>query len=185
MSKKTMVLAMALGALLALAIPAMASASQLTSGGKALAVGTVVQATSSNAKTVVGETALTCTSVAVSGKLTKNTGGESVATTNGAGTTSGCKFGTTAATITDATLLGLTLVSPTVGTASLTFVADIGPLVCHFSSTSVAVTYTAGASSIHLAGTLIGSGSGCPTSGAFSGDFALETTAGVAVIVDK
>jgi hypothetical protein len=184
MSKKTMVLAMAIGALLALAIPAAASASQLTSGGKALGVGSVVQATSINATTDTSAGTLKCSHVSVAGKVTKNTGGESTATTSGEGTTSGCEFGTLPATITDATLLGLTLLSPTNGSASVTFVADIGALKCHFAGT-VAVTYTAGGSVLHLAGTLAGTGTGCPTSGAFMGDFALTTTAGAAVTVDK
>ena len=175
---------MALGALLALAIPAMASASQLTSGGKAVAVGTVIRATSSNATTDTSAGTLTCVSVSVDGKVTKNSGGESTATTSGEGTTSGCKLGETAVTITDPTLLGLTLINGTTGSASLTFVADIGALKCHFSGT-VPATYVPKSGVLHLAGTLVGSGAGCPTSGSFMGDFSLETTAGVAVTIDN
>jgi hypothetical protein len=179
MIKKMMLLALSVGALVAFAAPAIASANtgQLTGAGETL-VGT-----STNTKTVTAAGTLVCSHVELEGEVQEN-GASGSMLGNGVGFTEGCEVEQNHApvTITDPTVTTLTLNSSG-GSATLTFISDIaGVLVCHFSGT-VPVTWTAPSNTIHIAGTLTGTGAGCPTAGSISGDFALSS-GGEEVIVD-
>ncbi len=185
MLKKLTLLAMAVTALVAFAVPAVASAAtgQLTQGGESLEPESTLTAFSTNTETETTAGTLSCATVHLEGVLTTNSAsGSTVA--GGAGTTAGCKVTQNSApvTITDATFTDLKL-SSTGGSVSVTFISHIaGALTCHFSGT-VGVTWSVGSSSLHIEGKLTGTGAGCPTSGAIRGDFALSS-GGTPVTVD-
>jgi hypothetical protein len=178
MAKKFSLL-MAAVAVLAFAIPAMASAGTVTSSAGVLApVGTVITGTSSNTETTNTKFGtLKCANVTVKGKLTENSGGKVAAKTEGVGSTKECKVGTKELTITDPTLLSLSSTAAGSGTVGLTFEATVPAIgTCHFAGTAVPFTYTAGSDSIHVAGKLTATPAACGTgTGAeIHGDFTLE-----------
>jgi hypothetical protein len=190
MAKKLILLAMAIGAIAALAAPAMAGASQITfPAGTAAPVGTVITGTSSNTVTVTPLGNLTCASVVVKATITKNSGGTAAAKAEaGASSSSTCFLGKNAISVTNITLKSLESTTSGVGKAVLSFEADLpGGLTCHFESAGAAnnVSYTAGTSNLHLAGGLVGSPEICGEEGevSISGDFAL-TAESSAVVLD-
>jgi hypothetical protein len=184
MSKKLSLLAMVVAALAAFAIPAAANAApSITSSAGVLApVGTILTAKSTNAKTVTSLATLTCREVAVNGELSENTGTSVMVERHGEGTTSGCEALGASIRITDPTLITLTA-TPTLKTVKLTFIADILGASCHFEG-DLTFSYTAGSSSIHISGTVTSATGGiCPSTGTFSGDFAI-TIGATPVILD-
>lgn len=188
MFKKLTMLAMAVGALLAFAIPAVASANvTLTDeSGAAVEVGTEITATSTNTTTVTANGSLTCPKVIIHGELTSN--GSDVAIKSLSTTTEGqCKFGGLInTTITSPAVGNITLTTGGSGTiASTTFVSDIGApvnLSCHFSSGSLGISWTSTGVSVSKGG-LTGTGTGCPSKGEISGEFSLEAN-GEALTID-
>jgi hypothetical protein len=180
MAKKLTLLAMVVGALVAFAIPAMASASELTGAG----VGSIVTGTSTNAKTKTSLGTLTCEKVVINTKVTAN-GPTVTAEQSGAGTTSVCKLGANSISITNIEVKTLSAKSATSGTANFAFQADLpGGLLCSYASKegTTPVEYTSGGSSIKVAGTLTATPAACGTA-TFEGDFALSV-AGTSIIID-
>jgi hypothetical protein len=188
MVKKLTLLAAAI-AVVAFAIPAAASAapSVTSSAGVLAPVGTVITGTSSNTKTQTELGLLTCTNVTVTGKITKNSGTSVEAVSNGKeGTTKGCEVEGSALTITDPTLINLTSTVDTKGSVTLTFIADLLGISCHFSGT-VPFTYKDPTDTINVASTsspaLTGSPAICGNASSFKGDFTL-TIGTTPVILD-
>ena len=189
MIKKLTLLAMAVGALVAFAVPAAASANvQLTnSGGKPIAANTTITATSTNAQTATSNGTLTCESVTVGAILTKNTP-ETVLLSDdeGSGSATGCKVKETSLPVTITPTFEELHLTTAGATASFSFVAHLGGVggpKCTYTGVAVPVTYTPGTSSISVSGTLTGSGvAPCSATAAFTGTFALSATGGVVLM---
>jgi len=191
MAKRLTLLAMALVAVAAFAVPAAASAAKATMPeGTLVAKNTIITATSSNAKTVTALGTLTCESVMVEAKITKNDGSTVEATGNaGAGnTTSNCKLGETPITIDNPAVTSL-LANSTTKTVGLSFTGTIG-VTCTFAGTVPFTLPVVGGVEVSQSETIIPSGTvsgGCGEA-KFSGEFKLETTTaagGGAVLVDR
>lgn len=185
MIKKTMLLATAIGVLVALAIPAAASAQLLTSpAGTAIKVGTNITATSTNLVTTTALGKLTCAKVTIHANVTANKGSTSAVSSTSV-TTESCDLLTASlvshpATITSASA-SFHIEKKGVGTTTATFIADIPavPATCHESGTP-GITYTAGTDVINVKGALSG-----PCGAAeIHGSFTLETSNGSQVIID-
>lgn len=186
MTKRMILLAMAVGALVAFSVPTVASAQLLKQGTKPLPVGAEFTATSTNLVTTTELGHLTCSKVTLHLKVTKNEGATSSAATTGV-TTEGCHLVTTPneetfpATITNASA-SFHIQQKGVGTATATFLADIGEPVfaeCHEEGTP-GITYVAGTDAVHVQGAL-----GGPCGAAeIHGDFTLETANGETVTVN-
>jgi hypothetical protein len=186
MIRKMMLLAVSVGALVALAAPAVAQATELKEGNKKLAVGSEVTATSTNLKTTTSQGTLACELVTLHATVAQNGPGnviiEPVVTT-----TAECHIltpATHAATITEPTV-GTITIGGGVGSASATFIADIPDfeLECHFSG-AVGFTYVAGTGVLSVPGSpLAGSGTNCPAAGTIEGSFTLETANGSPVTI--
>jgi hypothetical protein len=181
MMKKLTLLAMAVGALLAFAIPAAASANvTLTNENEeAVSVGTKVTATSTNTTTTTANGQLSCPKVIIQGEVTTN--GSDVGIKSLSTTTEGqCRFaGMFDATITNPAVGDITLTTGGVGTiASATFVSDIPAvgLTCHFSSGSLGISWNSTGVAVSK-GALAGTGTGCPTKGEITGSFTLAAGA--------
>lgn len=162
------------------ALPAMASAApQLTSPpGTTVPIGTTLTATSTNAKTVLGSTILTCEKVAIHGIIKKNSGTEVEVEMESTkvDTATGCKVNGVFPVTIEPTLSGIKLTGSS-KTAEFEFVAPGLELV---ESSKATVTYTGPcAKTIHVAGPVTGS-----ASGTFTGDFTIENTKGEEVCVD-
>lgn len=170
------------------AVPAMASAAELTDPAGPVAPGTEIRATSMNATTVTEAGALTCESVNIGGELATNSSGTVTLAIleEGEDVAEGCNRvtpeGSEPATITP--VFEHLHLSPETNTASFTFVAHLfgGAVSCHFEGT-VPVTYESGTSTIHAEGQIAGtSAAPCPPSGEFSGDFELEDENGAVTV---
>jgi hypothetical protein len=186
MARKFVLLAMALGAVVALAVPAIASAQELRAEGEPLPVGSDLTATSTNLKTVTAVGTLECKKVTIHANVTEN-GAEASAAESTSIETEGCVTnqggGVLIPTNIEEASANLSLNSAG-GTAGATFVANIGPgaLSCHFAG-SPGITYTHGSSELTIAGELTGTGTECPPNGVMSGNFTLETAGGVPVVI--
>lgn len=182
MFKKTMLLAMAVGALVAFAAPALAQAEPiLTSEGKGVEPGEVVTATQDPTKHVVTQLKpvslgqLTCEVIDLSLKVGENT--TTTVTGSGTGTATGCENLKQPVTITTINVSSIDLTANATGNASFTFQYDLGTLTnCEFSGT-VNLTYGHKSNTVSLVSgnTLTGSGPiGCPTEGEITGGFVLD-----------
>jgi hypothetical protein len=195
MFKKTMLLAMAVGAIAAFVAPTVASAQLLTDPeGVALAKNSEITATSTNLVTTTGLGDLTCGKVTIHLKVTKNTGATSAAESTSV-TTENCDLLTTPslavdpATITSATTK-FHIEKAGVGTTTATFIAHLYAneakhlanepfAICHESGTP-GITYGADTDVIHVSGALTG-----PCGNAsIAGDFTIETANGTRVTID-
>ncbi|MBS1887219.1 MAG: hypothetical protein JSU06_08530 [Actinobacteria bacterium] len=155
------------------ALPAIASAApQLTDPKGSVAVGTTITGTSTNAVTKLGTEELVCKHVEVHGKVKANTGSLVEVEMDGANDKAKeCTFGGSSTEV-KPTLTSITL-TPTEKTAVFDFeVLTAKGFVTATSSSTV--TYTSGASSVHVEGPVTGG-----VSGTFSGDFALSDANGV------
>jgi hypothetical protein len=145
MFKKILLIGMAVAAFAALVAPAMASASELlNSGGKPLAVGSTITATSTNTVTKLSSGAtLTCSNVTLGGKVEKN-GPTIEVVDNGVGTSTatGCKVNGSTPVEIDPTLNNLIIGATTPGTASFSF--NVTTLGCEATSGTSSVTKGAG-----------------------------------------
>lgn len=176
--KKLSLLATAIAAL-ALAVPALASAAPAWTmpAGTLLPVGTNVSATSSNLVIPTPVGTQKCQHTIITLQLSKNTGSSVAAAGVAAGTTKECQ-------VTDLTVPSLTSTTSGSGTLAITFEIDITATVkCHLSGAAVPFTYAPGSSSINVKGALTGTGV-CAGGSSISGDFAIETVKGGAVILD-
>jgi hypothetical protein len=159
------------------ALPAFASAApQLTDAKGSVTVGTTVTGTSTNATTVTASGNLVCKHVEVHGIVKANTG--TLVEVEMDGSSDRAKECTFAGNPTEVkpTLTSITL-SSSVKRAVFDFEVLTGSGFVPESSTST-ITYTSGASTIHVAGPVTGA-----ISGTFSGDFTLSDANG-AVKVD-
>lgn len=158
------------------AVPAVASAApQLTEpSGAAVPENATITGTSTNAVTVLtGAGTLKCGKVVVHGIVTKNTGTlVEVAMDGEADTAEGCTLEGSPVSV-KPTLTSIKL-TPTEKLAVFDFTAGTAAET----STST-ITYTSGASSIHVEGPVSGT-----LPGSFSGDFALTNASGKAIKVD-
>jgi hypothetical protein len=188
--KKMMLLATAVGALVALAAPA-AQAIELKEGTKALKTGVEVTAKSTDLVTTTASGTLSCTLVTVHGTLLKN--GPAVEIGSTFTTTENCSLSTPtvhSATITQPSVGTISVVNQGVGSASaVTFIADIPDfaLECHFAGTA-GFTYVSGSSTLTVASAssvLTGSGTNCPTSGTLEGVFHLATSNGTGLTINN
>jgi hypothetical protein len=157
------------------ALPAIASAApELTEpNATTVPVGATITGTSTNAVTTFNNgVVLKCKKVVVHGIVTVNSGTLVEVSDDSADVAEGCEAGGAAVTVKPTlTLIKLT---PTVKTALFDF-TGLG-----LTETSDAtVTYTSGASTIHVAGAVTGT-----EKGTFSGDFALTNAKGGAIKVD-
>jgi hypothetical protein len=194
MAKKLMLLAMAAGAFAAFAIPAAASANtgQLTENGVALKPPVTILATSVNTETETAAGTLVCKKVTLDLNITANSAA-SGSKGSGTGTAVECTIKETSIVVevTKVTVGSIALTSsPATSVASFSFTYDIpavGLSDCTLATAAnkpAAVTWTAGKNPIHVAGTLVGSGTNCPLSGTLKGDYNLETASGTAVVAD-
>lgn len=145
MAKKFSLL-MAAVAVLAVAIPAMASAGSVTSkAGTFAPVGTVLTGVSTNAVTTTTIGNLTCKEVKVTGKITKNSEAEGVAGTGtGEGTSSTCFIGgSTPITVEDITLTSIQSLKGETpnGKAGFVFKAKLPGLTCTYTASAAPFSY--------------------------------------------
>jgi hypothetical protein len=182
-------LAVGLLALAFAALPAMASAAELTDEAGAVPVGEEIRAESGNTttKTAVGE--LKCKKVNIGGEVTTNSGGtvtlamlpasEEIAQECVRSTPLGEEAVTVSATFTHLHL------SPETNTAVFDFSVKfpgLGGLVCNFEGT-VAASAIEGGAKLNAKGTVVGtSAEPCPKGGEFNGDFALSDSNGAVTI---
>jgi hypothetical protein len=178
MAKKFSLLLAAV-AVVAFAVPSMASAAQITGVG----VGGHVVGRSNDTFTFTSIGTLECEEVVIEGEITANSGGTVAANGIGTGETFNCFSEGEPILITDATLLNLHTTGPANGTVGLTFEADL-PVVgtCHYGGT-VALTYVSGSDELHIEGPLTASPAACGTA-EIEGDFTIEKAGGGAVVLD-
>ncbi len=180
-------LLMSVAALLAVAAPATASATQFTNaGGGLVAVGTSVSGTNVGTFTLTSSLvgSITCQTVTLKGKVVKNTGSEAEIEGVGQSATSNCLWMGNAVTATDFTLFTIKHGAPA-GTFTMSFVVtmDLPKVTCTFTGTNVPYSYTGGGSTITFSNA---AGVTSATCGATKLDavFGLETTAGSSILLD-
>jgi hypothetical protein len=189
MVKKLTLLAAAV-AVLALAVPAFASATVLTMPSETkVPTGTLIKGVSTDTVTTTPLGELTCESVEVQGTVTVNNGTTVEGTGNGTSKTANCFVEPEHEPLT-VEKISLTNLKSSVtgqGTASFSFVAQLpGELECKFSGT-VPGTFVEGTGTLNLTGHgLVGSPTICGTEKevTFKGDFPLTTGDGTGVILD-
>jgi hypothetical protein len=190
MAKKISLLLAAI-AVIAFAVPAMASATTgLTSpAGTLVPVNTAIRGTNVGTPIVTsskfGE--LKCSTVELNGKITKNNateGAEGVG--SGTSTASSCTLpggGSFKVKNIELTSVKSPASTPEEGTASFKFTAFELPQECTFTATNDKATYVANTDSLKLEkAALTVTGTNCGTA-TFDGTFTLETTAAAAIII--
>jgi hypothetical protein len=175
---KKLTLLLAAVAVLAFAVPSLASASKATLPAGTLApVGTQFTTTGSDiifTSSLLGN--ITCSTLNLNGSLTKNNGTTVEASgTTSAPTQSGCKNGEKTVTITSVEVTNLTTTTSGSGTWSYKMAVDIGSLSCTYTGTKVPFTFTSGTNVMNFssASGITGSPAGCGTT-KLTGAFALE-----------
>jgi hypothetical protein len=175
MFKKTMLLALSAGAIIAFAAPAMAQADELVeSGGTVhLAKGAEITATSTNLATVLtpGPVTLTCTKVTVHGKLIKTTNPITIGQTTTE--VEGCN-----ATITNPQVAEIVLEGGIGEASGVSFTVDPpGGFPCTLGG-MVELTYATNNDILSIPGSTL---TGTCGAGDISGNFTLETANGTAI----
>lgn len=181
MMKKLTLLAMAVGALIAFAVPAMASANvTLTDeGGQPVAVNSKITAYSVNTETTSKNGNLVCPWVGITGNVAEN--GTAVRLDEVEVTLpTECTFAGFLPSHVSASIDEIELTTGGAGTAYgvafSSLITGVGA-TCNFSGNeegSLAVSWSSGAISIGGAGNnLVASGAGCPTEAEIHGDFGL------------
>lgn len=193
MTKLFGLLGLIIGAVIVIAAPVSASAAPALTmpAGTLVPVGKQITGDSTNSVTVTPLGSLECFHVAINFQVTQNSGTWIGAwAPAGSGFASLCELGGRFIQINNIELSSFSSTVSGKGTADLAFVAHLpGELTCHFKSAfpGTPVTYTAGSSSLHLAGELEANPEICGEAGevAISGDFALSTwSSSGAVILD-
>lgn len=183
MLKKMMLLAMAVGALVALAAPAMASAVTLTDEhGNAVPVGTIVTATSANSETTAGGNVIACEEVDITGEVTENNGPHVTIEEMTVSTSDPCFFNGFPIVHIRAAITGKITLEPGGGglASGVSFEAEItGVTTCTFTGSgageSLPVGWAAGGVSLGGAVNLNGAGPGCPGAGEIHGSFGITS----------
>ena len=193
MAKKFSLLLAAV-AVLAFAVPSMASAAKtatLTEGGVKVAVGATVVGTGTDVtltSNLLGP--ITCEKITLIGKVTKNNTGE----VEGAGVPekpgqTGCKNNANPVVVTSVTLKNLFAEEANNAKASFSATIDIGTgaaeIECTFTGTNVPAEYTAGTDTVNFltATVIIGSPAKCGNA-KLTASFTLETANGAQLILD-
>jgi hypothetical protein len=192
MVKRVTVLAMALAAVAALAVPAFASASKLTldsAGTELVPAGTEIQGHSGTNRFAGGESLVTetelgtlnCEEITLSGKVGTNNGSK-VLSEGITGTTSGCTLEGEPFTVSGIEISKLESTTSGTGTAAFKFTATFfgGSLVCTWSGTGT-FTYTAGTSILKLGATALSPSPSVCGAASIKGNIALSLTSGAAV----
>jgi hypothetical protein len=194
---KKLSLMLAAVAVLAFAVPSIASASEATlPAGTRAPVGTKIVGTGTDVilqSSLLGK--ITCSTLNLNGEITKNDG----TTVEGSGanvspTQSGCVNGEKAVNVTEVEVTKLFSTTTEnekhekVLTSTASFVAhvDVGPeLKCVFTGTNVPFTFTSGTDTITFtsAAGVVGVPAACGTA-KLTASFTLESTTGVALILD-
>lgn len=175
---KKLSLVLAAVAVLAFAIPAVASASKATLNGALAPVGTQITGTGSDV-TLNSELlgAITCETLNLNGEITKNDGTNVEGSgTNVSPTQAGCKNGKKAVTVTKVVVTKLASSVSGHGVLSFTSKVDVGTLECEFSATEIEGTYVSGTNVLKAegAGPVIATPSSCGNA-TLTGSFALES----------
>ncbi len=168
-------------AVLALAIPAMASATPTTTDAhtfpSSLPVGTLISTTSTVppkfTSSILGT--IECSSLSMLGELKVNSGGTVTTSSGGKFTSSGCTNNGNPVTVTSFNVTDLSSTVSGKGTTSFTSIIDLGGITCRYTATSIPFTYEVGGSNItfNKAGTIDGSPAGCGT-GTFDATLTVE-----------
>ena len=185
MAKKSSLLLASLAAL-AFAVPVAASAApEVTDNGARLAPFALLQTT--NIGGVATETSLgkiSCNVWNSTEELVNNNGTTWRAENVGKGTTAPCFLNGMLKTVTDLTVFDIHSAAVGSGTIGMTFIADLGPVTCHFETLSVPFTYTSGGDVIKMVkGDLKGAPAACEP-GLITGEWTIETDGGGVVILD-
>jgi len=183
MIKKITQLAMAVGALVALASPAAANAQRLTENKVAIPEGAIVYETGFNVEVLTAAGTIFCKKYTYIMTVDQN---KTRYAMSGSGSGEECKVTQNGAPVTITSVIAEEFASEGegVGEATLSFVADIaGILTCTFSGT-VPITYEAESEESLVEGTLAGSGAGCPAGGKTQAVFNRETKNEVPIIAD-
>jgi hypothetical protein len=186
--KKLMLVAMALGALMALAVPAVANAAgKLTVEGVSLAKGAPLFATSGNFSTTNPLGTYGCERVSLGGTVTENgTEGATSVATSQLSSSVGCRKQAASAPFTITNISGTIKFQKTNSYINFTSLWSKFPFggyeECTVTGTHLPVTYSSGSSSTYIAGVTISKGAGC-ISPAVAGDFFLTTSGGKEVVV--
>lgn len=192
MAKKLIVLAMAVAALVAVAIPAAASATELrmtNSSGALVPTGTAITGVANNStlrlvtkETTLGE--LECESIMLNGKVTVNNGTKVEGEGTAGSTTANCHFqpSNKVAEVTAIKLTNLKSETTGVGSFEAEYEAIIpGGAPCHFVTEGPGeFTFTSGSDTIEVAPTAVESAA-CGES-TLVGKVKLETAAGGAIV---
>lgn len=180
--RKTALLAAMVAAVMAFALPAVASASSLTYLGKPVSVGSEFSATSTNFvyRGYFYAQWNQCKKVTLPSKVEKNSGAIVEAKGVGFGTAENCMYAEKNTTISNLELRNLTLESPTAGKISLKFDIWMLGTFCQFEGSAIPVTYSSGGSSINVT---YGQMKGCGTL-TINGDFALKNPAGNPLVLN-
>jgi hypothetical protein len=167
---------------LALALPAMASASRVElSPGKLAPAGTRISIAGSNIQ--IKDTALgvlPCKSWSLEEVLTENSGGVVNAIPGTAGTAAGCWNGTKPLIISDIKWNQFHTSLSGSGTVNMSFTLQLGQeVVCHFTTSAVPFAYSPGGFVVQFSGaeSLHSSPAACGTA-KFSGEFAMSISGG-------
>jgi hypothetical protein len=195
--KRTAALFLTVIASLALAVPAVASATTgLTEGGTLVPVGTELIAT--NIGSIIQTTSkagnLTCRSVKIAAKLEANSTAEVRASGTGAGvsTATECSVSSGAAVIfSEIKLYKFQTAGEVISgstkkiTFNMSFKETIGSLVCSYSIASGIATYTASSSVFTISEQPMSvTPAACGTTSKLDGQFSLSTTSGSALVLD-
>lgn len=172
--KRLILLGSMIGALVALAAPAIASA-ELTSGGIPVAPGEVFHAESTNFKKTDSLGTRMCESFSFDSEVTENEGSTFADVGVGEGKASVCKLGTTSVIVRNIKLSSLISTKTGTGTIVFSFEEVLPGRTCKYvsSGSGTAVSWTPPSGSIHISGALTASPAACGTM-SISGDFALS-----------
>jgi len=187
MSKKMTMFALAVGALIACALPAAANAQTLEEGGTALAVGAEVTSTSTNFKITTGAGNIVCAKATYHAEVAANTeesGSTLQSAPFGGFVVTGCTVNGVPVTVTAPAIATVTFSGFKGGTTGFTLITDIAGLSCHFSGVPGVTSFPLGVDSFHLEGALVGTHLPCPAGAVVEGDFTLETSDGTPVTLN-
>jgi hypothetical protein len=175
MIKKMMLLATAIAALVAFVAPAAAQAEAIVTNSEGAPAEEITAFSTNTLSTTSLGLTLSCAEVDLNVHLTQNDTETALGT--GTGTANGPNGGPCTVvglgapvTITQILVNEIDLDGGGTGTASFTYLYDTLGLECHFDG-EAGITYEPGSDEIHIAGTLVGPGEPCPTSGEIHGDF--------------
>jgi len=177
--KKLILLGMAVAAVAAFAMPAAASALEMRDASGKVAVGSSITGVSHNTfttNTALGT--LFCETVEVNGKITVN-GPSAITGTGSAAETAECEASGEPLLVTEPTLDHLVTTGGDTATATLSFIADVGPFECPYGG-EVPGSYATGPGNdtLTLSGTVTSPFEFCEGEKAatFEGTYTLTTT---------